>query len=118
MYNFEKLIVWQKSTLLAKSIYKLQIPKEERFGLVPQLRRAANSVPLNIAEGSSSSSQKEFRRYTKIARGSLYETVAILKLLEELHGVEVKRVVGLCDEVGRTLNGLIKYLNLKSSTDN
>lgn len=71
----EKLIVWQEAYRLCLKVYQLskELPKEERFGLQSQMRRAAYSVPLNIAEGNAKSSPKERARFCEIAQGSLEE---------------------------------------------
>ena len=72
---YEDLVVWQKAMLLAKRVYCLQrsLPKEEVYALGDQIRRAAVSVPSNIAEGFGRESDKDFRHYLSIARGSLCE---------------------------------------------
>ena len=73
--NHKNLEVWKKSMLLVEEIYKMtnQFPEEEKFGLTNQIKRAAISVPSNIAEGSGRNSTKEFKRYLEIALGSLFE---------------------------------------------
>lgn len=69
------LLVWQEALSLVKVIYRLtsQFPKEELYGLTTQMRRAAVSVPSNIAEGASRTGSKEFLKFLSIARGSLSE---------------------------------------------
>ena len=75
MKDYRKLIVWQKSHSNALMIYNLtkNFPKEERFGVTSQLRRAALSVPTNIAEGCGKFTQKDFANYLQIAFGSAQE---------------------------------------------
>ena len=82
MYVFEKLEVWRKSMVLAKALYESQLrfPPQEKFNLGDQLRRAAVSVSLNIAEGTGCSTDRYLKKYLLIARSSLYEAVTILKL--------------------------------------
>jgi four helix bundle protein len=71
-----QLEVWQEAMQLVRQVYGVsdQLPEKERFGLQAQIRRAAVSVPSNIAEGSARGSAKEFVRFLQIARGSLMET--------------------------------------------
>jgi len=80
MFGFEKLDVWQKAVEYGDTIYEITkpFPAEELFGLTSQLRRAAVSVSANIAEGSSRSSNIDFKRFIEIAYGSLLETVSEL----------------------------------------
>lgn len=75
MKNFKHLKIWQKGFDIAVQSYKLieSLPKEERFGLSSQLTRAAVSIPSNIAEGSSRSSQKDYNRFIEVSLGSSYE---------------------------------------------
>ena len=75
MHNFKKLNIWLDAMTLAKEVYRVtsKYPKEEKYGLVSQINRCVVSVPSNISEGSSRSSNKEFSHYLKIALGSLYE---------------------------------------------
>lgn len=72
---FKNLKIWQEGMELLSAIYHLTstFPSEEKFGLISQMRRSALSVPSNIAEGSSRSSNKDFKRYLEIAIGSLFE---------------------------------------------
>ncbi|MCG8579545.1 MAG: four helix bundle protein, partial [Bacteroidales bacterium] len=65
MHNFKELKVWQKARVLVKDIYHLtkQLPEDEKYGLISQMRRASVSIPSNIAEGTGRSSNKEFVRF-------------------------------------------------------
>ncbi len=78
MFNFEKLVVWQKAIVLAEFVYTVtrDFPDAERFGLVSQLRRAAVSIPSNIAEGCSRHSFVDQRRFYEFATGSLFEVIS------------------------------------------
>ncbi len=81
-----KLIVWQKSHELVLKIYKItkDFPKDEMYGLTSQIRRASVSIPSNIAEGKARGSNKEYKRFLLMARGSLEETKYQLLLAKDL----------------------------------
>ena len=110
MYNFEKLKAWQEAMKLAKMSYVLsqKLPKEEKFALIDQLKRAVTSVSLNIAEGSGVGSSKVFASFIEISIRSLYETIAIFKLIESLFGINCKDELLQCDLVSKILHGLLK----------
>jgi len=104
MYPFEKLEVWQLSLDLVEKIYHIteNLPEEEKFGLMSQLKRASVSVSLNIAEGRASDSDAEFRRFLGIALKSLVETIAcmiICKRLRFLDNNTVKDTCEFCDKI-------------------
>jgi four helix bundle protein len=86
MQRFTDLKVWQRTHQLTLEVYRQTagFPSGERFGLVSQLRRAAASVPTNIAEGSKRQSNQEFSRFLNIAEGSLVETEYLLMLSRDL----------------------------------
>jgi four helix bundle protein len=109
------LIAWQKSMDLVVTVYKASraFPKEETYGLTSQLRRAAVSVPANIAEGQGRRSKPEFRQFLGNARGSLLELDTHLELAVRLNYLEVQehsKIRGQIQEVGRILNGLLRSL--------
>lgn len=85
-FRFEHLDIWKDSNIYTLKIYKLTktFPREEQFALVDQLRRSASSISANIAEGSGSSSNKDFCHYLDIATKSVYETVSHLHLAYQL----------------------------------
>jgi four helix bundle protein len=99
MDRHRELRVWQLSRQLLGAVYRLtrQLPPEERFVLVPQLRRAAWSVSNNIAEGNAKLGRRELRRYLDSAIGSLAEINSMVTVLPDVHPVDR----GLCDEVDR-----------------
>ena len=85
--NYKNLIVWQKSIILVKNIYKLtqNFPPEEKFGLVSQMRRAAVSIPSNIAEGQARRTAGNYIRFVSNAEGSLAEPETQLIISIELN---------------------------------
>lgn len=110
---YEELIVWQKAMLLAKLVYRIQkqLPKEEVYGLGDQMRRAVVSIPSNIAEGFGRESDKEFKHFLSIARGSLFEVKTQLQLAEDISLLKVNEEAwDLIEEVGKLINGLSKTL--------
>jgi len=80
MFKFEKLEIWQKAIEFAEDMRQItkSFPKEERFNLVDQINRSADSIATNIAEGSGGSTADDFKHYLDIARKSIYETVSHL----------------------------------------
>ena len=110
--SFRDLVAWQKSMILVREIYLATqaFPHEEAYGLKSQLRRAAVSVPSNIAEGQARYSRSEFYRYLNMARGSLAELETQITLANDLGLLgtqDADRLLGSASEVGRILNGLI-----------
>lgn len=89
MVNFEKLEVYQESLRLALDLYKLtkKFPKEELFGIISQIRRAALSISLNIAEGSSRT-KKDFAHFLDMSRGSCYELIPLIYLSFKLNYID------------------------------
>lgn len=85
-YNYEKLEIYQEAHVFVVKTYKLtaKFPKSEQFGLISQLRRAATSIVLNIVEGSSRSSKKEFKVYIERSIGSALEVRAALEICKDL----------------------------------
>ena len=110
---YEELIAWQKAMLLAKNVYRIQkvLPKEDVYALGDQIRRAAVSVPSNIAEGFGRESDKDFRHFLAMARGSLFEVKTQLQLAESLGYLQIDEDLNaLFDEVGKLINGLARVL--------
>ena len=115
--NYRDLEVWKKSIALVETVYSVSrgFPPEERFGLTSQIRRAAVSVPANIAEGSERTSTGEFLQGLSVARGSLaeVETLAIVAVRLELVSREDRdRLLEQAAEIGRMLTAL--QLSLRS----
>src|SRR3954469_307959 len=117
--NYKDLLVWQKGIALAKSIYKLTstFPPEERFGLVAKMRRAAVSIPLNIAEGQARHTTGEFIQFISHVEGSTAELETQIILSVEL-GFTVKDQTTsefiLLDDIRRMVNGLRRKLSAAS----
>mgnify|MGYP000639722895 CR=1 FL=1 len=114
-HNFRELKVWARAMDFVTDIYSLtqKFPKEELFGLTSQLRRAATSIPLNIAEGSGGSSNAEFIRFLEIARRSLYEVMTALEVAKRLKYAapdEIERLLKEADEIAAMISGLLKSL--------
>ena len=111
--SYEELVVWQKAMELTKRVYEAQrhLPKEEVYSLGDQIRRAAVSIPSNIAEGFGRESDKDFKHFLSIARGSLFETKTQLQLADSLGYLRFDdELLGLFDEVGKLINGLARAL--------
>ncbi len=114
-HSYKDLVVWQKSMDLVETVYRLTrtFPKEETYGLVSQMRRAAVSVPSNIAEGQGKNSRGEFRQSLGQARGSLLELetqIMIAQRLAYIEQVEMVRLIEQASEVKRMLHGLAESL--------
>ena len=118
MKDYKDLLTWQKGMLLAKELYKITetLPKEERYGLTDQLRRAGISVPSNIAEGFGRESKNEYVRFLKIARGSLYEIETQLYLcisIGYLLKPQTASAFALCTEISKMLTASIRTLQFQ-----
>jgi four helix bundle protein len=106
------MVAWQKAMDLVTATYRATagFPKEEQFGLTSQLRRAAVSIPSNIAEGQGRLSEKVFRHFLGQVRGSLLEVETQLQIAQNLGYTQLRQTSELlkaCGEVGRILNGLL-----------
>ena len=117
MQDFRQLKVWEKSHALVMVVYATtqRFPKEEIYGLTSQIRRAAVSIPANIAEGCGKEGDIEFRRYLLIAMGSASELEYLLMLAHDLKYLEDTNYQSLHEsviEIRRMLNSFI--VNLKS----
>jgi len=115
MRDFKKLKVWEKAHTFTLQVYKItkNFPSDERFGLTAQLRRAAASVPTNIAEGCGRDSERELVRFMSIAAGSASEVEYQLLLACELNYIQDEKYRELnqqINEVKRMLNSFIQKL--------
>ena len=116
--NYEELEVWQEAMNLVTLVYTHSrgFPREEMYGLTSQVRRAAVSVPSNIAEGQGRRSTREFLNHLSMARGSLLEVETQIKIAQRLGYLANEPPRAVLDQtrtVGRLLNGLIRALDKK-----
>ncbi len=90
MNKYEDLKIWNKAMVLTEEVYKIskELPKDEKYGLISQIKRCSVSIPSNIAEGAGRNSKKEFLYFLSIAQGSLMELETQLLLLNRLSMVE------------------------------
>src|SRR3989338_4847420 len=113
--SHKDLVVWQKSIVLVVEIYCFteKFPREEMFSLVSQMRRAAVSIPSNIAEGRSRGTRKDFTHFLRVGLGSVAELETQLFICQKLHFGDPKQSQGIeseLSEVGRMLHAMIKKL--------
>lgn len=100
MYPYRKLDVWQLSYKLAIAVYQLtkKFPSDERYGLTAQLRRAAVSIPTNIAEGSKRASTKDYAHFVNISEGSAAEMGCLLELSADLDCAGMDEVASIVEQ--------------------
>lgn len=112
MHNFRKLTIWLDAMKLAKEVYLITatFPKEEKYGLISQINRACISVPSNIAEGSSRTSNKEFSHFMKISIGSLFELETQLILSNEFGFINNDRMLEIRTKVISLQKMLTQFL--------
>jgi len=118
LQKYEDLIVWQKAMDLVAEIYKIVklLPNDELYALSDQMRRAAVSIPSNIAEGQERNTTKDFINYLFIARGSKAELETQLLIcvrLQYLNQSQIETAQGLLIEIGKMLNAIIQSLSAK-----
>jgi four helix bundle protein len=115
MHDFRKLKVWQRGMSFVTEVYRIsaEFPRKEQFGLTNQLRRAAISIPLNIAEGAGSSSKPEFRKFLSYALRSAYEVMTALEISHDLGYCSPEKSIGSqteADEIAAMIVGLSRTL--------
>ena len=121
-YQFEKLTAWQKAKELAVAVYQIvnRFPQYEQYALSSQIRRAAISVPSNIAEGTGRVSVKEKIHFLEISYGSLLETYCQLQIAVELNYIsldDLEAIKSLFFETSRLISGLRNSYASKSQKD-
>ena len=111
MQDYKKIDVWKRSYEFSKEIYGItsSFPDEEKFGLASQVRRAAVSIPINIAEGSGRNSRKDFANFIQIAIGSASEVECELLLSKDLNFIDDENFSGLCKEIIEIRKMLISF---------
>ena len=110
-FKFEKLDVWRRSVDFANEMFSIadKLPKQYQFSLGEQLRRAALSVPTNIAEGAGRDGEKERKYFYRIAKGSIYEVVSLLVMIGKRSGIsreDYRRHYTEADEIASILTAL------------
>jgi four helix bundle protein len=115
-FKFEKLIVWQKALDLATVVHEVakKFPKEELYILTSQIKRAADSISLNIAEGSTGQSTAEFKRFLAIALRSNIEVVGCIYLAKRrniINEEDFNKIYKACEEILVMINALRNSLN-------
>lgn len=112
MRDYKKIKAWELAHRLTLDVYRVtfKFPQGEQYGLTSQLRRAAASVPANIAEGSGRTSDKEFLRFLDIALGSLKETEYFLQLASDLDYLDEMEWAHLDELVRESLKCLVGFI--------
>ena len=116
--SYRDLAAWQRALELVEGVYQVtkSWPREEIYGLTNQVRRAAVSIPANIAEGQGRRNPREFARFLNIATGSLHEVETHLLIAERLHYLDDRALaplLHLASETGRIINGLLRSLHVE-----
>ena len=118
MKNFRELKIWNLGMELVFEVYQLvkELPEREKYGITAQITRAVVSIPSNIAEGSSRSSEKDIKRFLEIALGSAFEVETQMLILNKLKLVredKIEKLITMIHEEQKMINGLISKLSTK-----
>jgi four helix bundle protein len=118
--NYRELIVWQEAIKIAKNVYQLtgKFPKQEMYALADQIRRAAVSVPSNIAEGQARKSPGDFKRFLHISLGSLAEVDTQLVLAQEFGYLSKEDIDRMDEQIQNLRKKLYALINSLPSTTN
>ncbi|SKB81872.1 four helix bundle protein [Daejeonella lutea] len=111
MHNFKNLTVWQRSIDLTTEIYSItrEFPADEKYSLTSQIRRAAVSIPSNIAEGAGRKSNKEFKNFLSISTGSIFELETQIIIAHRLNFIDqliMSEIIFKISEIQKMLFGL------------
>ncbi len=111
-HNFKKLIIWQESLELVIETYKTTktFPSEEKFGLTNQLNRCSVSIPSNIAEGTSKSSEKHFKSYLETALGSSFEWETQIIIAFRIGYINQNKFAALENRINKIQNMIYKFM--------
>ncbi len=112
-HNFRKLNIWKDGITITKETYSMTrlFPKEERFGLTSQIQRCAVSIPSNIAEGTSRSSDKHFKQYLETSLGSAFEWETQLIIAFEVGYISEETFKHLENKIQHIQNQIIRFTN-------
>lgn len=116
MRDFKKLRVWENGIKLTVMVYELvkQLPNNEKYGLISQMTRCSSSIPINIAEGGSRTSSREYKRFLEISLGSSFELETFLVIIQKLDLVkdsDIDELNFINSNQQKMLSGLIKKLS-------
>ncbi|HHC78837.1 MAG TPA: four helix bundle protein [Flavobacteriia bacterium] len=111
-HNFRKLIIWQESLELVIETYKTtkNFPSEEKFGLSSQLNRCSVSIPSNIAEGTSKSSEKHFKNYLETSLGSAFEWETQITIAQRVGYINQDKFTELENRINKIQNMIYKFM--------
>lgn len=114
--SYKELTVWQRAMEMVVSVYDVskKLPKDEIYGLTSQMRRAAVSVPSNIAEGKKRKSKNDFLQFLRISSGSAAELETQLILMRDLYKIESDESLSLLNEVQKMLTVMVSKLEEKN----
>ena len=111
MHNYKEMKILQKARVQVKAVYTIskKLPKEELYGLTSQIRRAAVSIPANIAEGAGRGTDHDFCHFLDIAKGSLFELDTLLILANDLEYVSVEDSNPLLESINEIIKMMVSF---------
>jgi four helix bundle protein len=111
MHNYKEMKIWQKSRTLVKAVYEISksLPKEELYALTSQIRRAAISIPANIAEGAGRGTDRDFRHFLDISRGSLFELETLLICSYDLGYISEENLNPIFENINEIIKMMISF---------